>query len=183
MTLDEGDIVGFIDEASPQTTANTQRLWSFRKPEIVKNTTKFRANTFGFYSLNGRSAVDFHENSRKEDIMDFLSLIRKRNPDGRIVAIIDNFKPHHSPETLMRAAKLNIYLVYLPSYSPDLNPIEFIWKSLKRQISNTFIASEMHLKHIVQVLFYRFSSSLSFAKSWIEEFLSEEFIKCNKLGI
>ena len=177
------DIVGFIDEASPQTTANTQRLWSFRKPEIVKNTTKFRANTFGFYSLNGRSAVDFHENSRKEDIMDFLSLIRRRNPDGRIVAIIDNFKPHHSPETLMRAAKLKIYIVYLPSYSPDLNPIEFIWKSLKRQISNTFIASEMHLKHIVQVLFYRFSSSLSFAKSWIEEFLSEEFIKYNKLGV
>ena len=116
MTLDEGDIVGFIDEASPQTTANTQRLWSFRKPEIVKNTTKFRANTFGLNSLNGRSAVDFHENSRKEDIMDFLSLIRKRNPDGRIVAIIDNFKPHHSPETLMRAAELKIYLVYLPSY-------------------------------------------------------------------
>ena len=116
MTLDEGDIVGFIDEASPQTTANTQRLWSFRKPEIVKNTTKFRANTFIFYSLNGKSAVDFHENSRKEDIIDFLSLIRRRNPDGRIVAIIDNFKPHHSPETLMRAAELKIYLVYLPSY-------------------------------------------------------------------
>jgi len=102
LTLDEGDIVGFIDKASPQTTANTQRLWSFRKPEIVKNTTKFRANTFGFYSLNGRSAVDFHENSRKEDIMDFLSLIRRRNPDGRIVAIIDNFKPYHSPETSSR---------------------------------------------------------------------------------
>ena len=48
--------------------------------------------------------------------MDFLSLIRRRNPDGRIVAIIDNFKPHHSPETLMRAAELKIYLVYLPSY-------------------------------------------------------------------
>ena len=175
--------MGFIDESSPQTTANTQRLWSFRKAEIVKNTTKFRVNTFGFYSLNGRSAVDFHDNSRKEDIIDFLSLIRKRNPDGRIVAIIDNFKPHHSPETLMRAAELNIYLVYLPSYSPNLNPIEFIWKSLKRQISNTFIFSEMHLKHIVQALFYRFSSSLSFAKSRIEEFLSEEFIKYNKLGI
>ena len=99
------------------------------------------------------------------------------------MAIIDNFKPHHSPETMMRAAELKIYLVYLPSYSPDLNPIGFIWKPLKRQISNTFISSEMHLKHIVQALFYRFSSSLSFAKSWIEEFLSEEFIKCIKLAV
>jgi hypothetical protein len=33
-------IVGFLDETSPQTTANTQRLWSFGKPEIYKNTTK-----------------------------------------------------------------------------------------------------------------------------------------------
>ncbi len=147
----------------------------------MKNTSKLRANTFGFYSLNGRSAVDFYENSKKEDVIDFLSLIRERNPTGRIVAIIDNFKPHHSPETLMKARELNISQVYLPPYSPDLNPIEFIWKSLKRQISSMFIASEIHLKHIVQALFYRFSSTLSFAKSWIDEFLSEEFIKCNKL--
>lgn len=147
----------------------------------MKNTSKFRANTFGFYSLNGRSVVDFHENSRKEDIIDFLTLVRKRNPNKTIVMIIDNFKPHHSPETLLKALELNISLVYLPPYSPDLNPIEFIWKSVKRQISNTFIASELHLKHIVQALFYRFSSSLSFAKSWIDKFLSEEFIKCNQL--
>ena len=91
-----------------------------------------------------------------------LHLIRKRNPDGRIVAIIDNFNSHNSS---------------------DLNPIQFILKSLKRQISNTFIASEMHLKHILQVLFYRFSSSLSFAKSRIEEFLSVELIECNKLDV
>ena len=83
LTLDEGDIVGLIDEASPQTTANTQRLWSFRKLEIVKNTTKFRANTFGFYYLNGRSAVNFHGNSRKEDVVAFLERIRFYNPIGR----------------------------------------------------------------------------------------------------
>ncbi|MEM4065881.1 MAG: transposase [Candidatus Micrarchaeaceae archaeon] len=140
-----------------------------------------RANTFYFYSLNDRSVVDFHRNSKKEDIVDFLSLIRKRNPNGRIVVVIDNFKPHHSPETLMKSLELNISIVFLPPYSPGLNPIEFIWKSLKRRISKTFVASELHLKHIVQALFYRFSSTPSFAKSWINKFLGEEFIKCNKL--
>jgi hypothetical protein len=29
-----------MDESSPQTTANTQRLWSFGKPVIYKNTSK-----------------------------------------------------------------------------------------------------------------------------------------------
>ncbi|MHC1584443.1 MAG: hypothetical protein ACXQTM_07470 [Methanosarcinales archaeon] len=41
-------IIGFLDESSPQLNANTQRLWSFNKPSVKKNTTKMRANTFGF---------------------------------------------------------------------------------------------------------------------------------------
>jgi transposase len=34
-----------------------------------------------------------------------------------------------------KAKELGLYLVYLPPYSPDLNPIEFIWKSIKRVLS------------------------------------------------
>ncbi|MCW7076570.1 MAG: transposase, partial [Candidatus Syntrophoarchaeum sp.] len=48
--------------------------------------------------------------------------------------------------------QLGIYLVYLPPYSPDLNPIEFVWKSIKRRFS-------------------RLVESLSFAESWIEKFI------------
>ena len=58
-------IIGFLDETSPQLNANTQRLWSFNKPSVKKNTTKMRANTFGFYAINGESILDFKENSRK----------------------------------------------------------------------------------------------------------------------
>ena len=65
----EGSIIGFFDESAPQTTANTIRVWSFRKPVIIKDTSKYRANTFGFYSLNGRSVVDFQDHSRKENII------------------------------------------------------------------------------------------------------------------
>ena len=36
--MNEEVIIGFMDESSPQTTANTQRLWSFGKPTIYKNT-------------------------------------------------------------------------------------------------------------------------------------------------
>ncbi|MEM4091126.1 MAG: transposase [Thermoplasmatales archaeon] len=74
-----------------------------------------------------------------------------------------------------------ISVVFLPPYSPNLNPIEFIWKGLKVLTSKTFVASELHIKHIIQALFYRFSSTLSFARSQVNKFLSEEFIKCSKL--
>ena len=58
-------IIGFLDETSPQLNANAQRLWSFNKPSVKKNTTKMRANTFGFYAINGESVVVFKGRRRK----------------------------------------------------------------------------------------------------------------------
>jgi len=43
--------MGFMDETSPQLTANTVRIWSFEKPKIIKNTTRMKANTIGFYAI------------------------------------------------------------------------------------------------------------------------------------
>ena len=82
--MSEDTIIGFLDESSPQTTANTQRLWSFTKPTICKNTTKLRANSFGFYALNGNSVINFKEHSRKEDVCEFLTEIRAKNPKKRL---------------------------------------------------------------------------------------------------
>jgi putative transposase len=137
--IDQNTIVGFFDESSPQTTANTQRLLSFDKPIIYKNTTKYKANAFGFYALNGVPVIDFKEHSKKEDICDFLREIRLRNPEKEIVLILDNFKSHRAKDSIKCAEECSITLIFLPPYSPDLNPIEFIWKSIKRVISHSFI--------------------------------------------
>ena len=50
--------------------------------------------------------------------------------EGDIV-ILDNLAPHHSPRVaqLIRAAKAHI--LFLPPYSPDLNPIEQMWSKVK----------------------------------------------------
>ena len=82
--------MGFLDESSPQTTANTVRMWSFRKPEKIKNTAKYRANTWGFYTINGNSVIRFYENSRKEDVCSFLETIRACNPRKAIVLVLKN---------------------------------------------------------------------------------------------
>jgi len=171
-SIDGGSIIGFLDEASPQLNANTQRLWSFSKPVVRKNTTKLKANTFGFYALNGESTVDFKESSKKEDVCEFLEQIRENNPDKPIVLILDNFRSHWANKTRETASKLGISLVFLPPYSPDLNPIEFIWKSIKRELSPLLIKTLEELTGVIKECFDRFSKSLSFARNWISEFLS-----------
>ncbi len=88
-------IIGFLDETAPQTTANTVGLWSFRKPEIIGDTSKYRANTFGFYAINGNSLVNFQVRSRRENVTSFIAGIRDKNPEKPVAIILDNFRSHH----------------------------------------------------------------------------------------
>jgi transposase len=172
--MNSDTVIGFLDETAPQTTANTQRFWSFGKPTICKNTSKLRANTFGFYALNGNSIIDFEPNSKKESVCDFLKTIWKANAGKNIVMILDNFPSHKAKIARQYAEEYGINLVYLPPYSPDLNPIEFIWKSIKREVSCKFIRDVEHLKNLITEKFYEFSSKRSFAANWIKVFLGDE---------
>jgi len=164
-------VFGFMDEASPQTTDNKQRFWSFDKPEIVKNTSKYRANTFGFYPINGKKVVEFMERSTSKYVCEFLRLIRERNPVGFIVIFIDNARSHHAKATKDFAKSLGIHLVFIPPYSPDLNPIEKIWKSIRKRISQvTFIKSEWSFKETIRTTFHRLAKRSSFMEGWLKIF-------------
>ena len=163
--------MGFFDESSPQTISNTQKFWSFGKPVIYKNTSKLRANTFGFYPINGQPVIGFRKRSKKEDVRSFLKRIRKKNPEGRIILVLDNFSSHKAGIVRDCADNLNIVLVYLPTYSPDLNPIEYIWKDAKREVSKTFIKNLNKLKSVISEMFLECSKKLSYAKSWIKKFI------------
>ena len=165
-------IIGFFDEAAPQTTANTVRLWSFRKPVIRKNTTKFRANTFGFYAFNGKGTVNTYPNSKQESVMDFLREIRYNNLFNHILMILDNFSAHRTENVAITAEILDIELIFLPPYSPQLNPIETIWKSIKNVISRTFMKDQEMMVDTVKASFIEFSRSKSFCKNWVEAFVN-----------
>jgi len=168
------DIVGFIDEMAVEANANTARLWSFSKP-VKRVVTYVKAKVTGFYSLNGESVVEFPESNRAEDFIAFLRRIRDANPERRIVVILDNFRTHHAKRVREEAEKLNISLVYLPPYSPDLNPIENVWKSVKRVISEKSPLNVEELKETIAKAFKKLTESISFAKRWIEKFLDDKF--------
>jgi putative transposase len=82
--------------------------------------------------------------------------------------ILDNFRSHHAKLTTEAAGKLNIDLVFLPPYSPDLNPIEFIWKSIKRELSPLSIETLKQMREQIEKHFKRFSQSKTYAKNWIK---------------
>ena len=145
-------------------------MWSFRKPVIIKNTTKFRANTFGFYAFNGKGTANAYPNSKQDKVIDFLREIRYNNPFNHINMILDNFPAHKTENVAIAAEILDIELVFLPPYSPQLNPIELIWKSIKKVVSRTFMKDQGMMVNTVKASFIEFSRSKSFCRNWMEEF-------------
>lgn len=168
--------IGFVDETSPQNRANTVRVWSFDShPAITENTDHFKSNTIGFYAIQGHGVQAFLANSKEDSIQTFLEQIKAANPDyPAIVIILDNYASHKSAKVTATAKSLGIHLVYLPAYSPDLNPEEYLWKSLKRQLSAVFIKNIDEMKSLIKKAWDELSSNLGFAKHWIAEFLTME---------
>jgi transposase len=48
------------------------------------------------------------------------------------IVIMDNLSAHKNPEVAMHIKKHGAELLYLPAYSPDLNPIENMWSKVKQ---------------------------------------------------
>lgn len=60
----------------------------------------------------------------------FLDEVSKRHPNERIIMVIDGAGWHRS--AVLKAPD-NIYLLKLPPYAPELNPIEHIWDELREK--------------------------------------------------
>jgi len=168
--------VGFLDETSPQTTSNTVRL-CFNHPRLVKNTRRLRANTFGFYALNGESHINFKDDSSARSFCEFFQEIREKNPERNILIILDNFSSYKARTVQKTAEELGITLVYLPPYSPNLNPIEYIWKTIKRRVSIKFVQTRDELTELIRETFTILSKSISFAINWIKKLLNKKLKK------
>jgi transposase len=50
------------------------------------------------------------------------------------VVILDNATFHKSEKTRSLIEAAQCELIFLPSYSPDLNPIEIFWANLKSKV-------------------------------------------------
>lgn len=53
---------------------------------------------------------------------------------GPITLVLDNARYQHCALVMDLAKRLNIHLQFLPSYSPNLNLIERLWKFIKKQV-------------------------------------------------
>ena len=122
-----------MDEVRFQQYGSRCRMWvppEVKDPVLLHHPTRKGVGYFGAVRLRDGKFL-FAREANRFDAMTawaFLQLLQRRTHQSRrrVVVIIDNAKYHHAKlhQPWRQAHEGQFELDYLPSYSPDLNPIE-----------------------------------------------------------
>lgn len=172
---------GFMDEVALQLHTNNARLWAF-EPSLTRpiNANPGSQKYLGFYGLNAHSHLVGLADGSAASIKVALEEVKAHQTDCRaLVVVLDNASSHKSLETWGWERK--IFFVWLPTYSPDLNPIEKVWKSAKRGVTQTAqVLTISKLRASFEQSFGQLKDKLSFLTSWWENY--KEQFSCYSLN-
>jgi transposase len=126
------------DETGIQNDAYSARGFApkGKTPVVRINATKSRVNMIS--SITNRGKVRFmlyRETMTSQVLIKFMSRLIK-GADRKVFLILDNLRAHHSQvvKTWLEDNKDQIEVFYLPAYSPELNPDEYLNGDLKQNI-------------------------------------------------
>lgn len=111
-----------------------------------------RINWYGAYNFTaGQCLVRNNGNCNKEQTAEFLehlkSWLDESSPAGKRRIVIWDGAPWHRAHVVRETAKAcKLELIPLPGYSPDLNPIEGLWKWMRENVT------QLHCHPSIQAL-------------------------------
>lgn len=154
--------VWYSDECGVQGDPKPRRIWARKgsRPRVGFKGTHIKENVVGAVrECDGKFVSLVLPEMNASLFQLFLDEMQKWIGRKRVVMIIDNATWH-------KAKALDwgrIEPMYLPPYSPDLNPIERIWLDLKEKFFSTFTARDWieHQDRLVTALrYYIFNPSI-----------------------
>lgn len=150
----------FIDGVHPTQGTKLAYGWmpAGKKAHVVETTgSRTRLNIMGALNLNdiGSAVIREYDTINSLSICQFFIAIRETYPITQKVHIILDGAGYHRAELVQDwAVVMNIELHWLPPYSPNLNPIERLWKVMNELVRNNhYFATAKEFKENIHHFF------------------------------
>lgn len=150
-------VILFEDEVGFALWGSLGYSWGLTGKQPLVKTTGIRKNLKAYGVIDyftGRFIFQTEEHKlNSETYISFLKKVLKRFT-GEIILIHDG-APYHKSKATKEFIKLHnrIETVRLPSYSPEFNIIEYLWKKAKAKTHNTYFSNFQSLKkHVRKIL-------------------------------
>lgn len=116
-------------------------MWSPQGQQVMIPTPGQPTKRYGLGAVNyhtGETVVLFRRRKRRREVAELLQALVDKHPTGTIYIAWDNAGTHWDDEveTVIRGAAGRLVLLYLPTYSPWLNPIEMLWRQFRREATH-----------------------------------------------
>ena len=136
----EGAEIQWLDETGLQNGENRGRSYAPKGKTPVRkhNGKKEKANMVSSITNQGKLRFMFYEGRFNQNtLISYLKRLVKEAGGRKLMVILDNHPSHHGKmlKRWVEEKENKIELYFLPSYSPDLNPDEFLNCDLKYQIA------------------------------------------------
>ena len=128
------------DEVHFQRHTTLTRMWSLKgkQPHVISASTRQKVGLFGAINLKtGRLLTKETSVFNADTFGDFLIYLLEKS-EGKLFLILDNVSWHKARDLQKFFFKNRSHLVriFLPPYSPELNPIERVWRITRRQATH-----------------------------------------------
>lgn len=136
----DNTVVLFFDPCHLQHNVINAKMWQPRGREgtirIKTNPGRKKINILGALDIKNFSVITTltEDKCNKERVVEFLAKIRTKYLDKHIVIILNNAMYNHANYTKAFVEWYDIELFFLPTYSPNLNLIERLWKFTKQKL-------------------------------------------------